>query len=90
MSGEQYRGRFQVLESPTVWSECRCERKKRRAPPALRTLQKSTAMGVPGITVPLMAGARPLASRRIRVGGAAQAQRATGRCERCVRSAGQC
>lgn len=55
MSGEQYSGRLQVLDSPTVWSECMCDRKNSRAPPARRTLQKSTAMGVPGITVPFMA-----------------------------------
>lgn len=57
MSGEQYSGRHQVLVSPTVWSECMCDRKNRRALPAFRTLQKSTAMGVPGITVPFMAPA---------------------------------
>lgn len=65
MSGEQYSGRLQVLDSPTVWSECMCDRKKRRAPAAFRRLQKSTAMGVPGSTVPLMAGGDPaLPSRR--------------------------
>lgn len=79
-----------MLESPTVWSECMCDRKKSRAPPALRTLQKSTAMGVPAITVPLMAApalapAPPLPAefwratpRRRRRGGAGR---------RCVRSA---
>lgn len=58
VSGEQYSGRLQVLDSPTVWSECMCDRKNSRAPPARRTLQKSTAMGVPGITVPFMAPGR--------------------------------
>lgn len=84
MSGEQYSGRHQVLVSPTVWSECMCDRKNRRAPPAFRTLQKSTAMGVPGITVPFMAPAargRQLRARRFPpnlAGGAAQAQRGGG------------
>lgn len=55
MIGEQKRGRAHVLDSPTVWSECMWVRKKSRAEPARRRLQKSTAMGVCGITTPFMA-----------------------------------
>lgn len=72
VSGEQYSGRLQVLDSPTVWSECMCDRKNSRAPPARRTLQKSTAMGVPGITVPFMAPGR---GERSDEGGTAAASR---------------
>lgn len=45
-----------MLDSPTVWSECMCDRKKSRAEPARRRLQKSTAMGVCGIRTPFMVG----------------------------------
>lgn len=78
MSGEQYSGRLHVLDSPTVWSECMWDRKKRRAPAALRKLQKSTAMGVPGSTVPLMAGRDPAPLTPVLAGSAAHAREARG------------
>lgn len=43
-----------MLDRPTVWSECMWDRKKSRAAPARRRLQKSTAMGVWGIRTPFM------------------------------------
>lgn len=43
-----------MLDRPTVWSECMWDKKKSRAEPALRRLQKSTAMGVWGIRAPFM------------------------------------
>lgn len=43
-----------MLDKPTVWSECMWDKKKSRAEPARRRLQKSTAMGVWGIRVPFM------------------------------------
>lgn len=48
-----------MLDSPTVWSECMCDRKKSRAEPARRRLQKSTAMGVCGIRTPFMVAGWP-------------------------------
>lgn len=78
MSGEQYSGRLQVLDSPTVWSECMWDRKKRRAPAAFRRLQKSTAMGVPGSTAPLMAGEDPAPLTPVLAGSAAHARAGRG------------
>lgn len=78
MSGEQYSGRLQVLDSPTVWSECMWDRKKRRAPAAFRRLQKSTAMGVPASTIPLMVGEDPAPLTPVLAGSAAHARAARG------------
>lgn len=43
-----------MLDRPTVWSECMWVKKKSRAEPARRRLQKSTATGVCGIKTPFM------------------------------------